>query len=326
MRTSVPRPLAAACIAVSVFAPAAQASTVLSESPTAAVSVAPTGRKPVENYALPVALSVSLASVVSTPVVAKPIQAAPAETDRSGVPSTLLPVMAADAPQYTVLDVLGLPIQTALAIIAGGTTGITLPNSPLIPVPYISIYTVINDAISVARVPLSLALTGQFGEIAPQTVAAWNTFAMSLTEGLPASIRGTLEYDAEVLRGFLGGLTAVGTEEVVGTEEAVGTEKIAATEAPEAEAVDDTELRSDSPREAQPDEDPTDAEADSSSMDAADDSKADDSKADDSKVDDSEADDAAQPDATQPDDAQPEKDTETDTRNADEGSDDGKTE
>lgn len=111
-------------------------------------------------------------------------------------------------PGYTALDVLGLPVQTAFAILAGGTTGVTLPTSPLIPSPYTSVFTVVNNAVAVVRVPLSLAFTGQFDEIGPQTRTAMNTFVTSLTQGLPASIRGTLEYDASVVQGFLGGVDA----------------------------------------------------------------------------------------------------------------------
>ncbi|CAN5269656.1 hypothetical protein BH11ACT6_BH11ACT6_21540 [soil metagenome] len=118
------------------------------------------------------------------------------------------PVAAAAAtPPYDFLDVLGLPIQTAFAIVAGGTAGVTLPTSPLIPSPYTSLYTVINNAIAVLRVPLSLALTGQFSDIVPQTQAAFTTFVTSLTQGLPSSIRGTLEWDLSVLSGFLNGIT-----------------------------------------------------------------------------------------------------------------------
>ena len=112
--------------------------------------------------------------------------------------------LASATTRYTLLDVLGLPIQTALAIVAGGTAGVTLPTSPLIPSPYTSVYTVINNAIAVVRVPLSLALTGQFADIAPQTEAALTTFVTSLTQGLPNSIRGTLNYDRSVIEGFLG--------------------------------------------------------------------------------------------------------------------------
>ncbi|MGB3484568.1 MAG: hypothetical protein WBB07_20420 [Mycobacterium sp.] len=108
---------------------------------------------------------------------------------------------------YTFLDVLGLPIQTAFAIVAGGTSGVILPTSSLIPSPYTSVYTVVNNAISVVRVPLSLVLTGQFSGIAAQTEAALNTFVTSLTRGLPDSIRGTLEYDLSVVTGFLAGRT-----------------------------------------------------------------------------------------------------------------------
>jgi hypothetical protein len=114
---------------------------------------------------------------------------------------------AAAAPPYDLLDVLGLPIQTAFALVAGGTAGVTLPTSPLIPSPYTSIYTVINNAIAMLRVPLSLALTGQFSDIAVQTQAAFSTFATSLTQGLPDSIRGTLEWDLSVIDGFLSGTT-----------------------------------------------------------------------------------------------------------------------
>lgn len=137
------------------------------------------------------------------------------------------PVTAAAAtPPYDFLDVLGLPIQTAFAIVAGGTAGVTLPTSPLIPSPYTSVYTVINNAIAVLRVPLSLALTGQFSDIVPQTQAAFTTFATSLTQGLPGSIRGTLEWDLSVISGFLSGTTntAVPTAESAATLSATAIE------------------------------------------------------------------------------------------------------
>ncbi|CAN5654849.1 hypothetical protein BH10ACT9_BH10ACT9_26950 [soil metagenome] len=149
---------------------------------------------------------------------------------------------AAAAPPYDLLDVLGLPIQTAFAIVAGGTAGVTLPTSPLIPSPYTSIYTVINNAISVLRVPLSLALTGQFSDIAVQTQAAFSTFATSLTQGLPDSIRGTLEWDLSVIDGFLSGTTdtEASTTDSAATLSAKATEVTAALETSTTEEAEST--------------------------------------------------------------------------------------
>lgn len=149
----------------------------------------------------------------SPDVAGLPIQTALTLTAWNTFVTSLTPLLpqsvtaAAATPPYDFLDVLGLPIQTAFAIVAGGTAGVTLPTSPLIPSPYTSLYTVINNAIAVLRVPLSLALTGQFSDIVPQTQAAFTTFITSLTQGLPSSIRGTLEWDLSVVSGFLNGIT-----------------------------------------------------------------------------------------------------------------------
>jgi hypothetical protein len=111
---------------------------------------------------------------------------------------------AAAAP--TLLDVLQLPINTAWQIGAGGLGGIiTLPDSPLIPKPYTSVLKAAGDALQVGILPLTvlnLAIYGQIQKIPDTITKTINTAATSLFVGLPASIMGTLQYDASVLQQF----------------------------------------------------------------------------------------------------------------------------
>jgi hypothetical protein len=109
-------------------------------------------------------------------------------------------VQAAATPE-AILDLLGLPITTTLAIVAGINPPPTFPN----PAQYTSVYTVINNAISVLRAPLTALLTGQFDQVGPQTAAAWSTLSTSLTAGFPASVNASVAYAGQVISSVLGG-------------------------------------------------------------------------------------------------------------------------
>jgi hypothetical protein len=106
----------------------------------------------------------------------------------------------ATATPTALLELLGLPITTALSIVAGINPP---PNAPA--GGYTSLYTVINNAISVLRAPLAALTTGQFDQVGPQTSAAWATFMTSATTGLPASVSASVTYAGEVIAAALGG-------------------------------------------------------------------------------------------------------------------------
>ena len=106
----------------------------------------------------------------------------------------------------TLLDILELPIETALTII----TGYDPPTSSLVPTPYTSLYTVISNAIALLGLPvtaLSLALTLDIEKLPDVATATYTKFTTSLFEGLPASISGMLAYDANLVQTFTGAST-----------------------------------------------------------------------------------------------------------------------
>ncbi|MCV7230501.1 hypothetical protein [Mycolicibacterium komossense] len=110
----------------------------------------------------------------------------------------------------TLLDVLGLQIQTANNIFAAGTTGaLALPTGfPLTAAQYVSVFNAVNAYIKVGSTVATQLVNGQFEQIAPtfQTnLAAANT----TLQGLAPSVTASLQYDAAVVGKFVtGGATS----------------------------------------------------------------------------------------------------------------------
>jgi hypothetical protein len=109
----------------------------------------------------------------------------------------------------TLLEVLGLPIQTANNIFAEGTTGaLALPAGfPLTSAQYVSVFEALNAYIKVGSTVASQLVNGQFEQIAGSfqtNLAAANT----ALAGLPSSIAASLQYNLDVIAAFIATLGA----------------------------------------------------------------------------------------------------------------------
>ena len=112
----------------------------------------------------------------------------------------------------TLLEVLGLQIQTANNILAAGTTGAQAlpPGFPLTAAQYVSVYNAANAYIKVGSTVAVQLVNGQFEQIAPSFQANL-TAANTALQGLAPSIGASLQYDADVVRNFLTGGAATPT-------------------------------------------------------------------------------------------------------------------
>jgi antitoxin component of RelBE/YafQ-DinJ toxin-antitoxin module len=109
----------------------------------------------------------------------------------------------------TLLEVLGLPIQTANNIFAEGTTGaLALPAGfPLTSAQYVSVFEALNAYLKVGSTVAAQLVNGQFESISPsfQTNLA---AAMTALQGLPPSIAASLQYNLGVIQAFIATLGA----------------------------------------------------------------------------------------------------------------------
>ncbi|CAN5353061.1 hypothetical protein BH09ACT7_BH09ACT7_07320 [soil metagenome] len=120
-----------------------------------------------------------------------------AKTVASSAVSTVLPA----AP--TLLEVLGLQIQTANNIIEAGTTGAQAlpPGFPLTAAQYVSVFNVLNAFIKVGSTVAAQVVNGQFQQIAPSFQANL-TAANAALHGFAPSVAASLQYDLGVIQNF----------------------------------------------------------------------------------------------------------------------------
>ncbi|CAN5543591.1 hypothetical protein BH09ACT8_BH09ACT8_30200 [soil metagenome] len=139
----------------------------------------------------------------ATPSAAVASDAAASDTKTLAVSAATPTVLPANP---TLLDVLGLQIQTANNIFAAGTTGAqALPAGfPLTAAQYVSVFNAANAYIKVGSTVAVQLVNGQFEQIAPSFQA--NLAAANTTlQGLAPSIGASLQYDAAVVGNFLAG-------------------------------------------------------------------------------------------------------------------------
>jgi antitoxin component of RelBE/YafQ-DinJ toxin-antitoxin module len=141
----------------------------------------------------------------------------------------------------TLLDVLGLQIQTANNIFAAGTTGAQAlpPGFPLTAAQYVSVFTAANAYIKVGSTVATQLVNGQFEAIAPSFQTNLNA-ANTTLQGLAPSIGASLQYDAGVVGNFFAGGAATTTAARSAAVTADSTEKAtdsadSVTELPKAE-------------------------------------------------------------------------------------------
>jgi hypothetical protein len=109
----------------------------------------------------------------------------------------------------TLLEVLGLQIQTANNIFAGGTTGaLALPPSfPLTAAQYVSVFNALNAYLKVGSTVATQLVNGQFEQIAPSFQTNL-VAANAALQGLPPSIAASLQYDLDAIQAFFATLGA----------------------------------------------------------------------------------------------------------------------
>lgn len=109
----------------------------------------------------------------------------------------------------TLLEVLGLPIQTLNNIFAEGTTGAQAlpPAFPLTSAQYVSVFEALNAYVKVGSTVATQLVNGQFEQI-PASFQTNLAAAMTALEGLPPSIAASLQYNLGVIQAFIAGLGA----------------------------------------------------------------------------------------------------------------------